>query len=259
MIKKKEANMVNICHPQWLGQIEYGAALNLQKELAARRAANEIPDILLLMEHPHTYTVGNDGHREHLLVNQEELARRNVAYHRVGRGGSVAYHGPGQLVCCPILSLKEMGLDYHGYLKLLESVIIHTLAAFKVRAFRERGQPGVWVCTGATIQQDSEWLQPDHSIAQIAAVGVRLDQNHITSHGFFININPDLGFFDLIVPRGLRSCQVTSLAEVLNRPVKIGSVMEPVIQSFCKVFEMEPASLEINSSKLAVSQVVVSH
>jgi lipoate-protein ligase B len=231
--------MVNICHPQWFGQIEYGAALSLQKELVARRAADEVPNTLLLLEHPSTYTIGIDGHREHLLVNQEELARLNIAYHRVDRGGSVTYHGPGQLVCYPILSLKEQHLDYHRYLKMLESVIIHTLAAFKVRAFRERGQMGVWVCTDDTAPHSSTWLQSDRNTAQIGAIGVKLNKNNVTSHGFSININPDLGFFDLIVPCGLHGCRVTSLVEVLNKPIEIGSVLEPVIQSFCRVFEME--------------------
>lgn len=242
--------MVNICHPQWFGQIEYGAALSLQKELVAQRAAGEVPNTLLLLEHPPTYTIGIDGHREHLLVNPEELARLNIAYHRVDRGGSVTYHGPGQLVCYPILSLKEQRLDYHRYLKMLESVIIHTLAAFKVRAFRERGQMGVWVCTDDATPHSSTWLQSDQHTAQIAAIGVKLNKNNVTSHGFSININPDLGFFDLIVPCGLHGCRVTSLAEVLNKPIEIGSVLEPVIQSFCRVFEMERVTEEADVPEL---------
>ncbi len=252
--------MFNFCHPHWFGQMEYEAALNLQKEIATRRAAQEIPNMLLLMEHPHTYTVGIDGHREHLLVNPEELAARNVAYHWVDRGGPVAYHGPGQLVCYPILSLREFNLDYHRYLKMLESVIIRALAALKVRAFRERGQPGVWVCPGKSPSpvHGSEWLQAaDSHIAQIATIGVKLDQYHVTSHGFFININPDLAFFDLIVPCGLNGCRVTSLAELLNQSIEIGSVLEPVIQSFCEVFEMEPATMEIIDSSVVVNEVAL--
>lgn len=246
--------MVNICHPQWLGQIEYGAALSLQKELVARRAANEIPNTLLLLEHPHTYTVGIDGHREHLLVNEEELARLNVAFHRVDRGGSVTYHGPGQLVCYPILKLNGPGQGYHHYLKLLESVIIRALADFKVRAFRGRGQPGVWVFTGNASPNGSQLLQSDHyHMAQIAAVGVKLDQNHVTSHGFSININPDLNFFNLIVPCGVHGCRVTSLAEVLNQPVEVSSALEPVIQSFCQIFEMELVPTVIKIPELAAS------
>lgn len=242
--------MIPVCHPQWLGQMEFGAALSLQKELTTRRAANEIPNTLLLLEHPPTFSVGIGGHREHLLVNQQELTQRNVAYHWVDRGGSVTYHGPGQLVCYPILKLNEPGQSYHHYLKLLESVIIRTLASFKVRAFRGRGQPGVWVFIGNTRSNGSQLSQSDHyQMAQIATIGVKLDQHHVTSHGFSININPDLTFFDLIVPRGLPGCRVTSLVEALGKPVEMGSVLEPVIQSFCEIFEMERTTTE--SSALA--------
>jgi lipoate-protein ligase B len=244
--------MVSLCHPQWLGQMEYGAALDLQKELVAQRAAHEIPNTILLLEHPPIYTIGIDGHREHLLVNEEKLAELNVAFQRVDRGGSVTYHGPGQLVCYPILNLQEQGLNYHRYLKMLESVIIHTLAALKVRAFRERGQPGVWVCPNPASRPGSEWLQSASHIAQIAAIGVKLHKNNVTSHGFFINVNPDLSFFDLIVPCGLNGCRLTSMAKVLNKPIETGSVLEPVIQSFCQVFEMERMAMDLNIPELLV-------
>lgn len=140
---------------------------------------------------------------------------------------------------------------------MLESVIIHTLAAFKVRAFRQRGLPGVWVCVDSAIPHSSEWLPPDSNIAQIAAIGVKLDQNQVTSHGFFININPDLSFFDLIVPRGLQGCRVTSLHEALNKPIEIGSVLEPVIQSFCEIFEMESVLAETIPPSLIFSSAAV--
>ncbi len=249
--------MINIFHPQWFGRVEYETALILQKELTAQRATQQIPNTLLLMEHPQTYTVSNEGHRDYLLANQEELARLKIAYHRVNRGGPVAYHGPGQLVCYPILNLKELGLDYHRYIKMLESVIIHTLATFKVRAFRQRGQAGVWVYVDSAIPHSSEWLPPDSNIAQIAAIGIKLDQNHVTSHGFFININPDLSFFDLIVPRGLLGCRVTSLREALNKPIEIGSVLEPVIQSFCEVFEMESVLIETVPANVMITSAAV--
>lgn len=246
--------MSTVCHPRWLGQMEFGAALSLQKELTAQRAANEIPNTLLLLEHPPTFSVGIGGHREHLLVNQQELVQRNVAYHWVDRGGSVTYHGPGQLICYPILRLDEPGQGYHHYLKLLESVIIRTLTSFRVRAFRGRGQPGVWVFAGNTNYNGSQLLQTDqYHMAQIASIGVKLDQNHVTSHGFSININPDLTFFDLIIPRGLPGCRVTSLVEVVGKSVEISSVLEPVVQSFCEIFKMERTTLEPSVPALLVS------
>jgi lipoate-protein ligase B len=140
------------------------------------------------------------------------------------------------LVCYPILNLQEYDLSYHDYLKLLESVIIHTLASFKVRAFRQRGQSGVWVFTGSPIPSSTSEWRP----AQIGTIGVRLNERQITSHGFFININPDLGFFDLIVPSGLSGCWVTSLSQVSKKPVEVDAVLEAVVQSFCEIFEMEP-------------------
>ncbi len=232
--------MVKLCQTHWLGQLEYGAALSLQKELVAQRAANEIPDTLLLLEHPSTYTVGIHGHSEHLLVGQDELHRLNIAYHRVDRGGSVTYHGPGQLVCYPILDLKEHDCNYHEYLKLLEKVIVHALARLNIRAFRERGQPGVWVFV-ETGKDASEWGQTEPRSAQIAAIGVKLNGNQITSHGFAINVNPDLRFFDLIMPCGVSACRVSSLQQALNRPLEISNLIEPVIESFCEIFGLELA------------------
>jgi lipoate-protein ligase B len=232
--------MVKMCQTQWLGKVEYGEALSLQKELAALRAANEIPDTLLLLEHPSTYTVGRDGHREHLLIHQEELAQRGVSLHRVDRGGSVTYHGPGQLVCYPILNIRELGYSYHRYLKALESVIIRTLSLLKVRAFSERAQPEVWVFTRQSGSNQLEEGTPlDRGIAQIAAIGVKLNERNITTHGFFINVNPNLAYFDLIMPCGVLGCQVTSLQQVLSRPIHLSLIIEPLIQSFCETFNME--------------------
>lgn len=235
--------MAKICRTYWLGQLEYGMALSLQKELVAGRAANEIPDTLLLLEHPPTYTVGIHGHSEHLLVSQDELRRLKIAYHRVDRGGSVTFHGPGQLVCYPVLDLKEHGCNYHEYLKLLEKVIIHALARLNIRAFRERGQPGVWVFSeNSTMGGISAWAQAELQSTQIAAIGVKINEHQITSHGFSINVNPDLQFFDLIMPCGVSACQVGSLQQALNQPFKISNLIEPVIQSFCEVFDLELVS-----------------
>lgn len=235
--------MVRICQTHWLGLVEYGAALSLQKELVAARAANEIPDTLLLLEHSPTYTIGIHGHSEHLLVSQAELRNLNIAYHRVDRGGSVTFHGPGQLVCYPILDLKEHRCNYHQYLALLEKVIIQALARLNIRAFRERGQSGVWVFTeNSGVMDVSEWVHAEPRSAQIAAIGVKLNEHQIASHGFSININPELQFFDLIMPCGVSACQVSSLQHALNRPFKISKLIEPVIQSFCEVFGLELAS-----------------
>ncbi len=226
-----------------LGNIDYGVALRLQKELTALRALNDIPNTLLLVEHPHTYTVGIDGHREHLLISQEEMARLEIAYHRVDRGGMVTYHGPGQLVCYPILNLKEGGYGYHRYLKMLESVIIRALSTVGVRAFRERGQGGVWVFAQRQSPALTSWPQQmDTYMAQIAAIGVKVNQQDITSHGFAINVNPNLDYFKHIIPCGVEGCQVTSLRQVTGRPITVAEMLEPVIRAFSEIFEMEPVA-----------------
>ena len=236
--------MNDFCQIQWLDQIEYGQTLELQKELVTKRAANEIPDTLLLLEHPPTYTLGVDSHREHLLISDEQMARLNIAYHEVDRGGSILYHCPGQLAAYPILKLGKSCYTYHEYIKMLESVIIRTLSFFKVRAFRQQGQRGVWVFSGNSATQSGRQEQFDSSVAKMSAIGVKVDTNNITSHGFAINVNPRLEFFDLIVPGGVRDCQVTSLRHVLNKSIQISNVVKPVIESFCEIFEMEPLLLE---------------
>jgi lipoate-protein ligase B len=229
MMKRRDM-MRDLCQIQWLGQIEYSQALGLQKELVAKRTAGEIPDMLLLLEHPPTYTLGVDGHREHLLISDLEMARLNIAYHTVDRGGSIMYHSPGQLVIYPIIQLHQN--FYHDYIKMLESVIIRTLSFFKLRGFRQPGQRGVWV------------LSPQGDMAKIGNMGVKINLQHIASHGFSINVNPNLQLFDLIVPGGVKDCYVTSLQHLLNRPVDVSAVIEPVVQSFCQIFELEPLSLE---------------
>lgn len=236
--------MTTFCQIQWPGQIEYGQALELQKALVTKRTANEIPDTLLLLEHPPTYTLGVDGHRDHLLINNEEMTRLKIAFHEVDRGGSIIYHSPGQLVVYPILKLGKACYNYHDYIKMLESVIIRTLSFFKIRAFRQQGQRGVWVLSGNLATQPSRQKHFDSSVAKISAIGVKVDRNNVTSHGFSINVNPRLEYFDLIVPGGVKDCHVTSLRHVLNKPIEISAVIEPVIQSFCEIFEMKPLLLK---------------
>ena len=146
--------MANICQIQWLGQMEYEAVTELQHNLVLKRIAQKIPNMLLLLKHPHTYSVGLGSRKELLLTNPAELDRLNIAYYEADRSGPVMYHGPGQLAAYPILSLREIGLNYHSYIKALESVMIRALHFFKIQAFRQPGERGVWVLPGQ--------LQPPH-------------------------------------------------------------------------------------------------
>jgi lipoate-protein ligase B len=223
--------------------MEYGQTLRLQRELIAKRTADEIPNTLLLLEHPATFTLGVDAHREHLLVSEQELIRLNIAYHTVDRSGSVVYHCPGQLVVYPILKLGKNHYNYHQYINMLESVIIYALASFKVRAFRQQGQRGIWVFTGKLSAQDDQPHHPD-TVAKIGAVDVKVNRDSVTSHGFWINVNPSLQYFDLVVPTGVKDRYVTSLQHVLNESIEINTVVKSVIQSFCQVFETEPLALD---------------
>jgi lipoate-protein ligase B len=232
--------MNNPCQIQWLGRMDFGAASRLQRDLTARRAVDDIPDTLLLMEHPHTYTIGLGGHPEQLLTNPAELSRLNITCYRVDRSGGLTYHGPGQLVAYAILNLRQSGLNYHAYLELLESVIIKALRQFKVHAFRQPGQRGVWVLPSYAPYYTPRWMETDDHIARIGIVGIKVAPDHITSHGFAINVAPNLDYFDQIVPRGIQGCKVTSLQQVLNKRLEVGTFIEPVIQSFCELFKLDP-------------------
>jgi lipoyl(octanoyl) transferase len=239
---EKEGSMSNGCHIQWRGLIEYGQALELQKELVSKRVADEIPDTLLLVEHPQTYTIGVDGHREHLLIGGQEMAQLGIAYHQVNRGGAIFYHCPGQLVVYPILKLNGKSFNYHDYVKKLESVVIRSLSYFKIRAFRQPNQGGIWVFSGH-LAHDRGYI--DDAVAKIGGVGVKVNQNGFTSHGFWLNVNPSLQLFDFIVPGGIKDCHTTSLQYILNSPLEVNTVIEPVVQAFCQIFEMEPLTLNM--------------
>lgn len=202
-----------------LGRIPYGEALTLQEELVRLRRSGEVPDQLLLLEHPPVVTMGTSSRESHLLLTEAERVRKGIELFEVGRGGDVTYHGPGQLVGYPILSLSPDRKDLHRYLRDLEDVLISTLAVFGIRAGREEGYTGVWAGEG-----------------KLAAIGVRVSSGWITSHGFALNIDPDLDHFSSIVPCGIHDRPVVSMVEVLGRPVEPEEVVPPLIESFQKVF-----------------------
>jgi lipoyl(octanoyl) transferase len=183
------------CRVQQLGRIDYASALELQQRLVAERQQGLICDQLLLLEHPHVITMGRNGHRENLLAHEDVLARAGIAYHPTDRGGDVTYHGPGQLVGYPILDLREWKRDVGAYVRAVEQVIVETLADFGIAAGRIPKLTGVWV--------DGR---------KIAAIGVHISR-WVTSHGFALNVDTDLSYFQYIVPCGL-SKPVTSMAQL---------------------------------------------
>jgi len=207
-----------VCVVEQLGLIDYAEALRLQGEKVAARKASAIPDTLLLLEHPHVYTLGRNGNRAHVLVPAERLHASLV---ETDRGGDVTYHGPGQLVGYPILDLTGHRRDLGWYMRSLEEVFVRVAADFGIRAGRLRGVPGVWVGND-----------------KLVAMGVHVSR-WVTSHGFAFNVNTDLSYFNLIVPCGLRDRGVTSLERSLGRRVEVDVAAERVIEHFGAVFGME--------------------
>lgn len=219
-----------ICEVCRLGRLPYQQAWNQQNKLADMRGRGEIPDRLILIEHPHTYTLGTSGHDENLLMTPEELTQRGIEVFRVDRGGDITYHGPGQLVGYPIIQLPRVSgvlrADVVGYVRKLEQVIIRTLADYGVIGKTIPGLTGVWVDTPA-------------GEAKICAIGVRINVRAVTKHGFALNLNTDLSYFDGIIPCGIHDKGVTSLAALCGAPVEEADVMHRVIHHFGEIFEYE--------------------
>ncbi len=192
----------------WLGRVEYAKGLDLQLDYLDRRARGDIPDTLLLLTHPHVYTFGRAGDPKNLLVSPESLAREGIPVERVGRGGDVTYHGPGQLVGYPIVRLARP--DVHRYVRAVEAALIDALGAFGVAARRIEGLTGVWA--------------GEKKIASIG-IGVR---RWVTYHGFALNVCTDLSYFRRIHLCGLVGREATSISEAVGRPVPVDAVRDAV-------------------------------
>jgi len=203
-----------------LGTVPYAAANDLQRALVEDRRAGRVPDLLLLLQHPHVVTLGVkvDAARSHLVASPEVLAERQVEVHESGRGGDITYHGPGQIVGYPIIDLRPDRCDVHKYVRDLEEVMIRAAADFGVHGTRVQGLSGAWV--GAD---------------KLGAIGVRISR-WITSHGFAFNVTTDLEFFNLIVPCGITRGGVTSLSHAAGRPVAIREAEASLIRHFADVF-----------------------
>ena len=206
----------------------YGEVLELQRTLVEERKGGHIPDTLLLLEHPHVLTLGvrQGGGRANILATPEQLDDLGVSVFEAGRGGDVTYHGPGQIVGYPIIDLKPDRQDVHRYVRDVEAVMIRTCADFGVTARRLEGFSGAWV------------EHPSRGLEKIAAIGVRISR-WVTSHGFALNVNTDLEFFQLIVPCGITDRGVTSLQVQTGAPVTISGVEASITKRFAEVFARE--------------------
>ena len=232
---------VKVCRVQHLGLIPYQIAWDYQNQLAQEIAAGSRPDTLLLLEHPHVFTLGRKARMEHLLWDRNQMERAGVMALAVDRGGDITYHGPGQLVGYPLLRLAPIGwqgnhlpeADFVGYIRRLETVLIEGLSQLGIHGSRRDGMTGVWV--------------PDHDGAgwvKIASIGVKVDAGGITRHGFAVNIDPDPTFWGGIVPCGLKDVRMTSMAAWLQKAVDEGLVREALVASFASVFNYRMVSEE---------------
>ena len=201
------------------GTLPYAALLELQADLVSRRRAGEVPDTLILLEHPHVITLGSASDPAHVLLDEEERRRRGIELFEAGRGGDVTYHGPGQLVAYPILDLKPDRKDLHRYLRDLEEVRIPVAAAFGVTAARSGAGTGIWTAGG-----------------KLAAIGVRVSSGWITSHGVALNVSAELAYFDTIVPCGIPDAGVTSMERELGAAPDASAVRRSLVRRFGETF-----------------------
>lgn len=187
----------------------------------------ETPNYFLFVEHPHVYTLGKSGHMENMLLNEDQLKVKNATFYKINRGGDITYHGPGQIVGYPILDLDNFFTDIHKYLRFLEEVIIKTLADYGLKGERSEGETGVWLDVGTPFAR------------KICAMGVRASR-WVTMHGFALNVNADLGYFDNIIPCGIRGKAVASLnVELGVEKVNEEEVKEKILNYFKQMFEAE--------------------
>ena len=187
----------------------------------------ETPNYFLFVEHPHVYTLGKSGDVDNLLIKEEKLAEIGATFYKINRGGDITYHGPGQIVGYPIIDLENFFTDIHKYLRFLEEMVILTLAEYGLKAERSQGETGVWLDVGTPFAR------------KICALGVRASR-WVTMHGFAFNVNTNLGYFDHMVPCGIKGKAVTSLnVELGRKEVSVSEIKEKLLNHFAALFEAE--------------------
>ena len=219
---KKEAWILN------LDTVPYEEAFALQKRLVAMRSQGTICDTLILLEHPPVFTITRKATLKNVLASQDELRDRGISLCQTNRGGDITYHGPGQIVGYPIMSLKDHGKDLHKYIRNIEEMIINLLKDYGISAHRDKENPGVWI-------EDEK----------IAAIGIAVKSSWTTMHGFAFNVNPDLNHYSLIVPCGITNKGVTSLSKLLETPISITEVREKLIHHYAEVFNLNTRKISL--------------
>lgn len=223
---------------QDLGQKDYKDTWDYQEQLFQDTLAIKIknrregaglktPNHFLFVEHPHVYTLGKSGDMTNLLVSEDKLAEKGAKFYKINRGGDITYHGPGQIVGYPIIDLENFFTDIHKYLRLLEEMVILTLAEYGLKTERSKGETGVWLGLGTPFAR------------KICAMGVRASR-WVTMHGFALNVNSDLGYFDLMIPCGIKGKAVTSLnVELGKAAIDMEEVKQKLLRHFETLFEAE--------------------
>ena len=210
-----------------LGQIDYQEAWDLQRSFFEKRLNGEIPDTLLLLEHPHTYTLGKTTDKSNLVGDDEYLSEKGIKVYDIDRGGDITYHGPGQIVGYAIFDLKKWKQDTHLYLRALEEVIIRTCSNYGLTTSRDEEHTGVWI-----------------DDRKICAIGIKVSR-WITMHGFAFNVNTDLKLFDGIIPCGINDKEVTSLKHELDGTFDIQSVKEVIVKNVKEIFEYDKVKSDV--------------
>jgi lipoyl(octanoyl) transferase len=213
--------MRSVCEARWLGLTDYAAGLRLQERAVERLRSGEGNEQLLLLEHPHVFTLGRGADASNILADDEQLQSHSIEVFETGRGGDVTYHGPGQLVGYPMVNLKPDRCDVHRYVRDIEEVLIRTIGDYGVKGERIAGLTGVWVGN-----------------EKIAAIGVRIAR-WITSHGFALNVNTDLNYFQMIVPCGITDKGVTSLARLTGQNYDLREVADTATRHFAEIFDCD--------------------
>jgi lipoyl(octanoyl) transferase len=221
--------MRQLVHFRDLGTMEYQEAWDLQEQLLQQALSQKAAGAgtlhhLLFVEHPPVYTLGKSGKMEHVLIDRQEMEQRQIGFYQSNRGGDITYHGPGQIVGYPIFDLERFYTDIGRYLRELEEVIILTLAEYGIKGERSKGETGVW-------------LDPQHPqlARKICAMGVRCSR-WVTMHGFALNVNPDLSYFNNIVPCGIANKSVTSMQLEVGRSLAVEEVKQKLLTHFEAVF-----------------------
>jgi lipoyl(octanoyl) transferase len=207
-------------------EMRFQEILNLKIQNRRTGSVLPTPNYFLFVEHPHVYTLGKSGDLKNLLVSEQQLSERGATFHKINRGGDITYHGPGQVVGYPILDLDNFFTDIHKYLRFLEEMVIRTLADFGLEGTRSKGETGVWLDVGTP------------EARKICAMGVRASR-WVTMHGFALNVNTDLSYFDLMIPCGIKGKGVTSMSAELGRHVPMLDVKNRLKDHFETLFEIE--------------------